>query len=73
MWFPERLEDTPFNSYKYFFYQVYGQSPAKPYFPCVSDVYEGKVKHFVRDASTNTIIGIFIDALSKKLQGIYLV
>ena len=49
---------------------VYGQSPIKPYFPCVSDIYEGKIKHFVRDCTTNTIIGVFIDSLTKKLRGI---
>ena len=45
---------------------VYGQSPEKPFFPFVSDVYEGEVSDFVRDPATNEVVGVFLTNLLMK-------
>ena len=45
---------------------VYGQSPEKPFFPFVSDVYEGQVSDFVRDPTTNEVVGVFLTNLLMK-------
>ncbi len=46
---------------------VFGESTGKPYFPFVADVYEGTVKEFVRDQSTQKVVGISVENLSKVL------
>ena len=47
---------------------LYGLSPLKPYFPFVSDLYEGVVTSFVRDSSSDKVNGVLLCLLKKKMK-----
>ena len=47
---------------------VYGQSATKPFFPFVSEIYEASIKEFVRDTSTNGIIGVLLENIKHRLK-----
>ena len=46
---------------------VYGHTPPKPYFPFVSDIYEGEVSSFVRDSTSNEILGVTLAKINKTM------
>ena len=47
---------------------VYGQSPNKNYFPFISDIYQGKITSYMRDVTSQEVVGIIIGNVSKTMS-----
>ena len=47
---------------------IYGHSPNKSYFPFISDIYQGKISSYLRDVTSEEVVGIIIGNVSKSMS-----
>ena len=47
---------------------IYGHSPNKSYFPFISDIYQGKISSYMRDVTSEEVVGIIIGNVSKSMS-----